>query len=158
MDTFHNYFSFNTVKCKDAKARTAHLNQLKNVYQRSSNSHDIIFIISDTSVKNNIVTSVSYIQRKHNIIRKTIYHAMNISSTKAKLFIIRCGISQATQIQEVKQIVIITDAILVVKKNFNTSHYLYQLHSITISNDLRKFFNKNPNNLITFWDCLSDNP
>ena len=93
MDTFSNYFSFNTVKYKDAKARTAHLNQFKNVYQRSSNSHDIIFIISDTSVKNNIVTSISYIQRKHNIIRKTVYHTMNISSTEAKLFIIRCGIS-----------------------------------------------------------------
>ena len=105
--------------------RTAHLNQLKNVYQRSSNSHDIIFIISDTSVKNNIVISVSYIQRKHNIIRKTVYYAMNILSTEAKLFIIRCGISQATQIQGVKQIVIIIDAILVVKRILNTSHYLY---------------------------------
>jgi len=50
---------------------------------------------------------------------------MNILSTEAKLFIIRCGISQATQIQGVKQIIIIIDAILVVKRILNTSHYLY---------------------------------
>lgn len=32
-----------------------------------------------------------------------------------------------------------------------------QLHSITISKNLRKFFNKSPNNTINFWDCPSDN-
>ena len=36
------------------------------------------------------------------------------------------------------------------------SHHPYQLHSIIISYDLRKFFNENSNNSITFWDCLSD--
>ena len=35
---------------------------------------------------------------------------------------------------------------------FDTSVYLYQLHSITISKNLREFFNKNPNNSISFWD------
>ena len=49
------------MKCKDDKARTIHLNNLNNIYQDSSNSPDTIFIISDASVKNNIVTSISYI-------------------------------------------------------------------------------------------------
>ena len=48
------------MKCKDDKARTIHLNNLNNIYQDSSNSPDTIFIISDVSVKNNIVTSISY--------------------------------------------------------------------------------------------------
>ena len=47
---------------------------------------------------------VSYIQRGHEIVTKTIHHAMNISSTKAELFAIRCDISQATQIQDITHI------------------------------------------------------
>jgi len=31
--------------------------------------------------------------------------------------------------------------------------HLYQLHSIAISRDLKKFFNKNLSNVIEFWDC-----
>jgi len=57
-----------------------------------------MFIISDASVKNNIAISISHIQREHDIVMKSIYYAMNISFTEAKLFIIRCSISQATQI------------------------------------------------------------
>ena len=61
VNTFSNCFSWNIMKCKDVKARTIHLNNLNNIYQDSSNSPDTIFIISDASVKNNIVTSISYI-------------------------------------------------------------------------------------------------
>ena len=81
---------------------------------------------------------------------------MNISSTEAKLFTIRCDISQATQLQDVMQIAVVTDTIPVAKRIFDLFHYPYQLHSIIISYDLRKFFNKNFNNSITSWDCLSD--
>ena len=44
-----------------------------------------------------------------------------------------------------------------VKRIFDMLYHSYQLHSITISNDLRKFFNENPNNSITFQDCSSNN-
>ena len=32
--------------------------------------------------------------------------------------------------------------------------HLYQLHSIVILRDLKKFFNKNLSSVIEFWDCL----
>ena len=51
----------------------------------------------------------------------------------------------------------ITNTILVAKRIFDTFHHLYQLYSITIFNNLRKFFNKNTNNTITFWNSLSNN-
>jgi len=50
------------------------------------------------SIKNNITTSVVHIQRKHEIITKTIHYAINILSTKAELFAIKYSISQATQL------------------------------------------------------------
>jgi len=60
-----------------------------------------MFIISDISVKNNITTSVSHVQRKYNIITKTVHHIMNILTTKAKLFVIRYVISQETLMQNI---------------------------------------------------------
>ena len=56
---------------------------------------------------------------------KTIYHAMNVISTEAELFAIRCGISQASQIQGVTCIVIVTDTILAAKRIFDIFLYLY---------------------------------
>jgi len=83
------------------KQETIHLNKLENVYQCFSNILETVFIISDISVKNNITTSIFYIQRKYNIIRKIIYHVINILSTEAELFAIKYGINQATQLQDV---------------------------------------------------------
>ena len=93
----------------------------------------MILIISNTSVK------------------------MNVMSTEAELFAIRYSINCATQMQDVAHIIIIMDAIPAIKHIFDMSIHPYQLHSIVISNDLRGFFNKNFNNLISFWDCPSSN-
>jgi len=109
------------------------------------------------SIKNNITTSVSHIWREHKIIVKTIHHTINVLSTKAKMFAIRCGISHASQLQVITCIVVITDAIYTAKHIFDMFICLYQLHSITISNNLRKFFDKNTSNSILFWDCPSNN-
>ena len=106
----------------------------------------MILIISDTSVKNNVTTSVSHIHKEQEIIAKTIHYAMNIMFTKTELFAIRYSINHATQMQNITCIIINTDA----KYIFDMSIHLYQLHSITIFNDLKGFFNKNSNNLISF--------
>ena len=67
---------------------------------------------------------------------------------EAKLFAIRYSISQASQIQDISYIVIITNTIYTAKHIFDMSIHSYQLYSITISSDLRKFFNKNDSNSI----------
>jgi len=82
---------------------------------------------------------------------------MNVLSTKAELFIIRYSISQASQIQDIIYIVVITDAIPTVKNSFDMSLHPYQLHSIAIFSNLRKFFNKKFNNTISFWDYSINN-
>jgi len=121
VDTFPNHFSFNIVKCKDAKARTAHLNKLENVYRASKDDPNTLFIISDASLKNNITTSVTYIRWGQALITKAIYHAMNISTTEAELFAIRQRISQAAYTNSITNIAVITDAIPAAKRIFDTS-------------------------------------
>ena len=108
------------------------------------------------SVKNNIAILVLHIWREYKIIVKTIHYTMNILLTEAKLFTIKCSISWTSQIQGITYIIIITDVIYTTKHIFNISIYLYQLHIIIISNNLRNFFNKNTSNSISFWNCSSN--
>ena len=157
VDNFSHCFSFHSVNWKDTDAKAIYQNKLNNIYENSSTNQNAISIISNVSVKNNITTLVSYIQRDHEIVTKTIHYAMNISSTEAKLFVIRCDISQATQIQDITHIVVIINAILATKQIFDLLIHPYQLYTIVISSNLRKFFNKNNNNLISFWDCPRSN-
>jgi len=114
IDNFPNCFSFYTVNYKDTNTRIAYWNKLKKIYKDLSNSHEIILIISNVSIKNNIAILVLYIQREHKIIMKTVYHAMNITFTEAEIFTIRCSISQLSQLSQMQgviHIVIVTNTI-----------------------------------------------
>jgi len=98
IDNFSNCFSFYLASYKNTNVKTAYCNKLKKVYKESSNNQNIIFIISNANVRNNVTTLVLHIWKKHEIITKTVYHIINISSTEAKLFVIRCGICWILQI------------------------------------------------------------
>jgi len=88
-----------------------------------SNSR-LAIVISNTSIKDNVATSVVYIHTYNNPIRKTIYYAINITSIEAELFVIRCGINQPTQILDIFHIIIIIDAIQVVQKSLTCQSIL----------------------------------
>ena len=101
VDTFSGHFSFYSVNQKDANIKITHCNKFNSIYEDSLIDQNTIPIISDASVKNNVTTSVLYIHRGQDIITKTVYHLMNIMSTEAELFAIRCGINDVTQIQDI---------------------------------------------------------
>ena len=107
------------------------------------------------SIKNNVAISVFHIQKSHNIISKSVHHAINVNSTEAELFAIKYRIDQATKIHNASKIFIITDTIPAAKWIFDTLIHPYQLHLIALLKSLREFFNKNSDNLISFWDCPS---
>ena len=109
-----------------------------------------MFIIVNTSIINNVITSESHIQRKQDIIAKIIHHITNINSIEAELFAIRYGINYSLQLQDISHIIVVTDAIPTAKQIFDTLIHPYQLHSIVISKDFKVFFNKGYNNIIEF--------
>jgi len=114
-----------------------------------------LVVVLDTSIKNHITISISYIHLHDSPVIKTIHYTVNILSTEAKLFAIRYGINQATCLPNINHIFIITDFIHAANRIFDSSLYLYQIHSVAISCELREFFQKNNNNSIKFWDCPS---
>jgi len=71
------------------------------------------------------------------------------------MFVIRCGINQATSKTNVSKIIVITDSIHAAKRIFDPSSHPFQNQSVAILEDLRHFFSKDLNNSIKFWECPS---
>ena len=116
IDTFSSHFSFHLFnKCKDANFKT-YIQQLDNLAFESLSILSCALIIIDTSVKNNIAISISHTYIHNRPVTKTLHHAVNIISTEAKLFVIKCGINQATNHNNISKIIIITDSIHAARK------------------------------------------
>ena len=104
-------------------------------------------------VSKTMTASISHIHVHDKPLIKTIHHVVNVTTTEAKLFAIRCGISQATNIKDISKIIVITDLLHTAQKNFDYLSHPFQIHSVSILNELRKFFLQNWNNSIKFWEC-----
>ena len=101
-------------------------------------------IVSDTSIKNHVATSILYIHLHNKPIIKMIHQAVNVTTTEAKLFTIKYGITN------INHIVVTTDFLYAAKRIFDFLLHPYKIHSTTISCELRDFFLKNVNNHIEF--------
>ena len=112
-------------------------------------------VVMDTSIKDDIATSISHIHLVNCPLTKTVHHASFMTSTEVELFSIRCGINQACSNNFISKIIVITDSIHTAKKIFNSSSHPFQLHSAAILCELQRFFNSNHDNSIEFWECPS---
>ena len=152
IDNFSNCFSFN-LSNKEENAKAC-LHQLDNMMIKSSLSSSTAIVVMDASIKN-IAISISHIHIPNYLLIKTFHHVVFITSTKAKLFAIRCGINHASNQDDISKIIIVTDSIYMARKIFDSSLYPYQIQAVAILNNLHEFFIGNHNNSIKFWECPS---
>ena len=150
VDKFSNCFFFQILNHNDTKAMKFHLWSLNIILEEFSLNLNIILVVTDASIKNNVTTSISYILSSWSVLKKTIHHVVNVTSIEVEMFSIRCGINQAVDFPNIKKIIVITNTIHSARCIFDLLTYLYQLQSITVSLDLRTFFNKSADNYITF--------
>jgi len=109
----------------------------------------------DASIKNNVASSIAHIYVCNKLIIKMLHHAINVMSSEAEFFTIRCGINQATYLHGISKIIVVMDSIHAAKKIFNPSSHPLQKHAAFILNDLREFFTHHQENTIKFWKCPS---
>ena len=133
----------------------AHCLSLDNIALTSLLDFLIALVVMDTSIKNQVATLIMHIHHQDCPIVKTIHYTINVTSIEAKLFAIRCSINQATQLQEIKKIIIITDSIHSANKILDYSLHSHQVHSAAISHELQEFFSINNTNTIKFWESPS---
>ena len=93
IDIFPSCFSFNLFSKYNDNNLKPQICQLNNMTIISLNNTSYTLVIMDASIKNNITTSIFHIHIRDQPITKTLYHAVNVTSTEAKLFAIRCGIN-----------------------------------------------------------------
>ena len=152
-DYFSDRISFNV--CNKDKDNTSHTYQLEKMVLKSSSSPSVAIIASDASIKNNVATSIVHIHIYNKPLTKTIHYTVLITSTEAKLFAIRYGINQATNLNNIAKIIVVTDSIHMARKIFNSSVHSYQIQSAAILYKLCNFFNCHEDNTIEFWECPS---
>jgi len=91
IDYFSDHISFNV--CDKNKDDTSHTHQLDKMVLKSSSFFLVAIIASDASIKNNVTTFIVHIHTYNKPLTKTIHHVVLVTSTKAELFAIRCGIN-----------------------------------------------------------------
>ena len=155
IDNFSNRFSFNLVNKKDKNPNETCAQELDEMVLQNSLSPHSAIVITDTSIKNDITTSISHTHSANQLLIKTVHHASFVTITEAELFAIRCGINQACFINNVSKIIIVTDSIHAAKKIFDCEVHPLQIHTAAILDELWKFFNSNESNIIEFWECPS---
>jgi len=121
----------------------------------ASLSNSTAIIVSDASIKNNIATSISHMHIANQPLIKALHHTVLVTTTEAKLFVIRCSINQACSKDNVSKIIIVTNFIHVAKKIFNSTSHPYQGQAVAILSNLHQIFTRNQSNLIEFWECPS---
>ena len=155
IDFFSSHFSFHSFNKHNNNSLVFWSCQLDSLALSFLENHTHAFIIINISIKNNVATSIAHVHICDKPVVKTLHHAVNISSTKAKLFTIRCGINQAINFISIHKIIVVTDSIHTVKKIFESSLHLFQIHSVVILQELCKFFLTHQENSIKFWECPS---
>ena len=95
IDSFSDWFCFYTVNYKDNEVTNAYFWTLNKIFEDFFSNPNTILIISDASIKKNVATSILHIFSNQNVITKITHYAINITSMRAELFLIRCGINQA---------------------------------------------------------------
>ena len=152
---FSNHFSFHLFNKSNYHLFKNHIQQLNNLAIESFNTPSNTLIVTDASVKNNIAMSIAHIHIYNKPVVKTLHHTVNIMSSEAKFFIIRCSINQSAHLQNVSKIIVVMDSIYCTKKIFDPSAHMLQKQAALILNDLRTFFNRHHDNTIKFWECPS---
>lgn len=124
IDTFSNHFSFHTFSRKNDPSFKSHLQQLDALAIESSTSSSTTLMITDTSVKNNVTSSIAHIHVRNKPIVKVLHNTVNITLSEAEFFALKCGINHTTLLHEISKIIIVTDSIHVARKIFDPSLHM----------------------------------
>jgi len=154
IDVFSSHFSF-YITSQSNKYLNVHIQALDNIALTSSLDSSMTLVVVNASIKNQVTTSISHVHVYNKQIIKMIHHTVNVTTTEAELFAIRCSINQAINLQSIRKIIVIMDSIHSTRKIFNYSLHPFQVHIVLISNKLRRFFDAYNSNTINFWKCSS---
>jgi len=150
INNFPDWFSFNLYSKRKVNNMKSCIQQLDKMTIKSSSNPSCALIITDTSVKNDITTSILYIYIYNKPLIKMLNHVVHITSSEVELFTIRYEINQASKLSDILKIIVVTDSIHVARRIFDLSIHSLQVHTTIILKELQSFFSCYQNNSIEF--------
>ena len=93
INIFSSHFVFHLSNKQSSNNLKSYIHLLDNIVLKSFLDPTVTLVIANTSIKNNIATSISHIYIYNKLVIKTFYHTVNVITTEAKLFTIRCSIN-----------------------------------------------------------------
>ena len=93
LDVFPSHFFFHSTDKKSKENIKVSICKLNEIILQSSADPKSVVIVSDTSIKNQVATSIVHIHIHDSLVIKTIYHAITVMITEAELFAIRYDIN-----------------------------------------------------------------
>ena len=121
IDSFPDWFSF--YPCSSNVKN--YIKNLNNITFKALSNLSFSIVVSNASINNHIATSILHVHSHNKPVIKMIHKVVNVTTTKAKLFAIRCGINQAVDITNIDHIVIILNSLHTAKKIFDFLLYSY---------------------------------
>ena len=103
IDTFSSQVSFYSFNKHSKDNLTSHSHQLDNLSIVTFLDPSYALVVTDASIKNNMATSIAHVHIYNRPVTKTLHHVINVTTTEAGLFTIRCGINQATNIKDISK-------------------------------------------------------
>ena len=98
IDTYSSHISINSTNYSSNESKNSHCKKLNEIILEFPSNLRTIVVISDMSIKNNVISSISHIHSFSNPLKKTIHHIVNITPTETELFTIRYSINQTVQV------------------------------------------------------------
>ena len=87
---FSSCFSFHSANRRSKEGIKVHICKLNYIIFQTSTDLKAVVVVSDTSINNQVATSIAYIHTHDSPVIKTVHHTINVTLTEAKLFAIRC--------------------------------------------------------------------
>jgi len=105
--------------------------------------------------KSQVATAAAHIWSDNMIIKDLQVNSINVTGLKAELMAIHTGLIPTMEIENIHDIIIITDFIVIERKILESKVNPLQNMVIPLTSAIKSFFSKDSRNKIHFWYCLS---
>ena len=133
-----------------------HLQSLNLAFRSSQINSNSIAVIANRGIKKSyIAIAVAHVWSDNSIVKQLQVYSINDISIEAKLMAIHTSLISAMEINNIHDIIVITDSITTARKILESKVDPLQNMFISLASAIKTFLSKDDRNKIHFWYCPS---
>jgi len=156
VNQFSSRISFHSPSFSSDEDLYQHLQSLNHTFRDSQVSPNSAAVIADRGVKkSHVITAAAHIWSHNTVVKELQVNSINVIALEAELMAIRTSLIPAMEIEDIYDIIIITDSITAGRKILESKVNPLQNMVIPLTSAIKSFFSKDGRNKIHFWYCPS---